>query len=197
MGKKSHIFYTVLSPLAVFLFKIIFLPKIKGKENIPKQKGAILAGNHLTNLDWIMVMAGTRRFVHFLAKAELFKLRFFNWFFTNSGLIPVYRTGKDKKALETAIKCLKNGELVGVFPEGRLNKTSKNTVLPFKIGAVKMAHETECPIVAFTIKGKYIPFARSIEIIFQKPYYVTKENLEEENKILVRKVCSELNDRKK
>ena len=194
--KNRNIFYKIFSPIVSMLFYIIFLPKVKGRENIPKKKAAILAGNHKSNLDCFMVILSTRRCVHFLAKAELFKLSFFNWFFRNSGLIPVYRNGKDKKALETAVEYLKNGEIVGVFPEGRLNKKSKTTVLPFKIGAVKMAKETGKPIIPFTIKGKYIPFARSIEIIFQKPFYVTDNNLDEANKILERKVCKPLNERK-
>lgn len=195
MNKSRHIFYEVFSPIVSVLFYIIFIPKVKGKENIPNKEGAILAGNHKSNFDCFMVILSTSRCVHFLAKAELFKLKFFNWFFSNSGLIPVYRNGKDKKALETAIDRLKKGELVGVFPEGRLNKTSQNTVLPFKIGAVKMSQETGCPIIPFTIRGRYIPFAHSIEIVFQEPYYVTKQNLEEANKKLERKVCSKLNER--
>ncbi len=193
--KSKDIFYKIFSPIVLLLFYIIFLPKIKGREHIPKKTGAVLAGNHITNLDCFMVMAGTRRCIHFLAKAELFKFSITNWFFKNSGLIPVYRNGKDRKALDSAIDYLKNGKLVGVFPEGKLNKTSVKTVLPFKIGAVKMARETKTPIVPFTIKGKYIPFIRSIEIVFQEPYYVTNENLESENEILVRKVCSKLNER--
>ena len=195
--KNRNIFYKLFSPIVSVLFYIIFLPKVKGRENIPKKNGAVLAGNHKTNLDCFMVILSTRRCVHFLAKAELFKLRFFNCFFNNSGLIPVYRNGKDKKALETAIERLKKGELVGVFPEGRLNKTSKNSVLPFKIGAVKMAKETGCPIIPFTIKGRYIPFAHSIEIVFGEPYFVEKSNLEDANNILKEKVCGQLNDRKK
>lgn len=194
--KNRNIFYKMFSPIVSMLFYIIFLPKVKGRENIPKKKAAILAGNHKSNLDCFMVILSTRRCVHFLAKAELFKLSFFNWLFRNSGLIPVYRNGKDKKALETAVEYLKNGEIVGVFPEGRLNKTSKTTVLPFKIGAVKMAKETGKPIIPFTIKGRYIPFARSIEINFQRPFYVTDNNLDEANKILERKVCKPLNERK-
>ena len=194
--KNRNIFYKIFSPIVSMLFYIIFLPKVKGRENIPKKKAAILAGNHKSNLDCFMVILSTRRCVHFLAKAELFKLSFFNWFFRNSGLIPVYRNGKDKKALETAVEYLKNGEIVGVFPEGRLNKTSKTSVLPFKIGAVRMAQETKRPIIPFTIKGRYIPFARSTEINFQKPFYVTDNDLDEANKILERKVCKPLNERK-
>ena len=195
--KNRDIFYKIFSPIVSMFFYIIFLPKVKGRENIPKKKAAILAGNHKSNLDCFMVILSTRRCVHFLAKAELFKLSFFNWFFRNSGLIPVYRNGKDKKALEAAVEYLKNGEIVGVFPEGRLNKTSKKTVLPFKIGAVRMAQETKRPIIPFTIKGRYIPFARSTEINFQKPFYVTDNDLDEANKILERKVCKPLNERKK
>lgn len=194
--KNRNIFYKLFSPIISLLFYIIFLPEVKGKENIPREKGAILAGNHKTNLDCFMVILSTRRCVNFLAKAELFKLSFFNWFFSNSGLIPVYRNGKDKKALETAKDRLKKGELVGIFPEGRLNRSS-NLLLPFKIGAVKMAKDTGCPIIPFTINGRYIPFARSIEIVFGKPYYVQESNLEEANKILERKVRSILNERKK
>ncbi len=193
--KSKNIFYKMFSPFVSLLFYIIFLPKVKGKENIPKSSGAILAGNHKSNLDCFMVILSTRRCVHFLAKAELFKFRFFNWFFKNSGLIPVYRNGKDKKALETAIEFLEKGKLVGVFPEGRLNK-NKTTVLPFKIGAIKMANKTKCPIVPFTIRGRYIPLAHSIEIVFDEPYYVEENNLEEANKILERKVSRELNERK-
>lgn len=195
--KSSNIFYKLFSPIVSVLFYIIFLPKVKGKENIPKKNGAILAGNHKSNLDCFMVIISTRRCVHFLAKAELFKLRFFNWFFGNSGLIPVYRNGRDKKALEAAVEHLKRNELIGVFPEGRLNKNSRNALLPFKIGAVKMAKETGCPIIPFAIKGRYIPFAHSIEIVFDEPYFVKEDNLDEANDILKEKVWSKLNDRKK
>lgn len=195
--KNKNIFYKLFSPIVSLVFYIIFIPKVKGKENIPKKNGAVIAGNHKTNFDCFMVILSTRRCVHFLAKAELFKLSFFNWFFSNAGLIPVYRNGKDKKALETAIDRLENGELVGVFPEGRLNKSSRNSLLPFKIGAVKMAKETGCPIIPFAINGKYIPFAHSIEIVFGEPYFVEGNNLEEANKILERKVCSHLNGKKK
>lgn len=192
--KSSNIFYMLFSPIVSVLFYILFFPKVKGKENIPKKGGAILAGNHISNLDCFMVILSTGRCIHFLAKSELFKLSFFNWFFTNSGLIPVYRNGKDKKALENAIALLNRKKLVAVFPEGHLNKVSKNSVLPFKIGAVKMARETGCPIVPFTIRGKYIPFAHSIEIIFQEPYFLKDENLQKENENLERKVCSKLNE---
>ena len=195
--KRSNMFYKAFSPIVSVLFYVIFLPRVKGKENIPKRKGVILAGNHKSNLDCFMVVLSTGRCVHFLAKAELFKLSFLNWFFRNSGLIPVYRNGKDRKAYESAVECLEKGRVVGVFPEARLNKASKNSVLPFKIGAVKMANETQCPIVPFAIRGRYIPFAHSIEITFGKPFYVSQNNLDEANKILEGKVCDLLNERKK
>lgn len=195
--KRSNIFYKAFSPIVSVLFYVIFLPRVKGKDNIPKRKGAVLAGNHKSNLDCFMVILSTGRCVHFLAKAELFKLSLFNWFFSNSGLIPVYRNGRDRKAYESAVECLERGRLVGVFPEARLNKKKKSSLLPFKIGAVKMAEETKCPIIPFAIRGKYIPFAHSIEITFGKPFYVNNNNLDDANKTLEGKVCDLLNERKK
>ena len=195
--KSRDVLYKLLSPIVSVLFYIIFLPRVRGTENIPKRNGAILAGNHKSNLDCFMVILSTGRCVHFLAKAELFKLSFFNWFFRNSGVIPVYRNGKDKRALEAGTKNLEQGKLVGVFPEGRLNNKNKNSVLPFKIGAVKMARETGCPIIPFTIRGKYIPLAHSIEIVFSEPYFVEGNDLEGANNKLKEKVCSQLNGRAK
>ena len=194
--KSNNVLYKLLSPLAVGLFFIIFLPRVKGRGNIPKANAAVLAGNHLTVLDCFLVMSGTKRCIHFLAKSELFKFRITNWFFKNAGLIPVFRNGRDKRALESAVECLKNGALVGVFPEGTVNKGESGSLLPFKIGAVKMAQEAAAPIIPFTISGRYIPFCRSIEIVFHKPFYVGDGNLGEQNKILVKKVCNSLNDKK-
>ena len=69
---KNPILYRVLKPAAVFLFRIAYRPKIYGKENIPKSGAVVLAGNHKKFWDCFMVMAGTGRCVHFLAKSELF-----------------------------------------------------------------------------------------------------------------------------
>ena len=180
---KEPFLYRLLKPAAVALFRFVFRPKIYGKENIPESSAVVLAGNHIKFWDCFMVMAGTKRCVHFLAKSELFGNAFTKWFFTTAGIIPVYRNGKDKAALADAEKYLDNGCVIGIFPEGTTNKTAE-PLLPFKIGAVKMASETNSPIVPFVINGSYKPFKSNVEITFQKPISLECDDLSEENQRL-------------
>ena len=177
---KEPLLYRSIKPIAVGLFSAIFRPRIRGKENIPKDCAVVLAGNHIKFWDCFMVMASTKRCVHFLAKSELFGNFFTKWFFTTAGIIPVHRNRKDKAALEDAEKYLNCGCVIGIFPEGTTNKTDA-PLLPFKIGAVKMASDTNSPIVPFTINGKYVPFKSNVEIAFQKSIYPKSDDLNLEN----------------
>ncbi len=188
---SEPLLYRVIKPLAVSMFRVIFRPKILGSDNIPKKGAVVLAGNHIKFWDCFMVMASTKRCVHFLAKAELFSNLFTNYFFKTAGIIPVHRNRKDKAALEDAKKYLLTDCVVGIFPEGTINK-SDEPLLPFKIGAVKMAADTKSPIVPFTISGKYSPFKSNIKIEFHEPLYVESDNLTTENEKLRDVVCSNL-----
>lgn len=188
---KEPLLYRIIKPIAVLLFRLIFRPKINGINNIPENCAAVLAGNHIKFWDCFMVMAATKRCVHFLAKSELFSNFFTKWFFTTAGIIPVHRNRKDKAALVDAEKYLENSCVIGIFPEGTTNKTNE-PLLPFKIGAVKMASDTNSPIVPFVINGEYKPFKRSVEITFQEPVYINNDNLIEENEKLRELIYSNL-----
>ena len=189
--RKEPFIYRFLYPGIISLFRIIFRPDFYGKENIPKDGAFVLAGNHIKFLDCFMVIASTRRCIHFLAKAELFKYPITNWFFNTAGIIPVHRERKDKAALEDAIKYLNHGCAVGIFPEGRVNKTEER-LLPLKFGAVKMASETNTIVVPFSINGSYKPFKKSIDITFHEPTYIDPRNLAEENERLYKIIYSGL-----
>lgn len=108
-----------------------------------------------------------------MAKKELFESKFTNFFFRNMGCIPVNRSIHDKDAKNEAVEVLKNNEVLGIFPEGTVNKTNE-IVLPFKYGAVSFAKKTNAYIVPFAITGKYKIFRRSIKITYGKPYKVKK-----------------------
>lgn len=185
---NSPILYRLVRPLGVLLTRGIFRPRVIGKENIPKTGAVVIAGNHQFVLDPLLIGIATKRCVHFLAKKEIFKYRFTNWFMQNCGIIPVDRSRKDHDALAAAKQYLKDGEAVGVFPEGTILKPA-GSILPFKFGAVKMARDTGCPIVPFTINGSYIPFQGRLEIIFHEPVYVKGEDLTEENDDLRERVA--------
>lgn len=189
----SPTIYWALRPLLKLVFYVVFWPRVKGKENIPKEGGAILAGNHIFVLDPFCVGSGSRRCVHFLGKYEIFKYKWSNWLFRQAGVIPVHRQRKDRAALEAAEDYLKAGALVALFPESTIIKPEGIRILPFKMGAVKMAYDTGCPIVPFTINGKYIPIFGRISITFHEPFYVKSDDLEAEREKLVQKVCAGLN----
>lgn len=166
---KDALLYKITRPIITVLFKLFFTPKIIGKENIPKSGKVILAGNHTSNFDCLLLISSTKRNIHFLAKKELWngpkKI-----IFANMGLIPVDRKNKDHQALSSSIAYLENNLLIGIFPEGTTEKEGK--MLDFKIGAVKMAKDTNSPIVPFIITGNYKLFSKNLRIEFLKPIMI-------------------------
>lgn len=175
-------FYKIIRPFVFFIVKVFFHPKVKGLENIPKTGGVVLAGNHTKWLDPVMLVGLVKRQVHFLAKKELFDGILCS-FVHGMGCVSVNRKIHDKNALNSAEEYLNNGLCVGIFPEGTINRT-KDVIMPFKIGAVKMSHDTNSKLVPFIITGKYKIFGKSVCIEFLKPISIG-DNLDEENQRLM------------
>ena len=138
-------------------------------------------------------MSTSKRTIHFLAKDSLVK-GVKGLVFKHMGIIPVNRKIHDKDALSEAKKVLNNKEVIGIFPEGTINRT-KDMTLPFKIGAVKMAKDTDTLLVPFTITNKYKLFRKSVTIEFYKPYKVV-DDLDIENNKLRSFISSELKRKK-
>jgi len=181
---KEPLLYKILIPLDK-LFITLYRPTYNNLENIPKTGSVILAGNHTSKLDPLLLMSSTNRCIHFLAKIELFK-GIKKVFFKNLGIIPVDRKRKNPEAISLGNKYLLNNKVIGIFPESTINKT-KDIIMPFKYGAVKMAKETDSYIVPFAITNKYELLKKSVTISFGKPYKVS-EDIETENKKLENKV---------
>ena len=192
----NYIIYKIIKFIGTPLFRLVYLSRSYGKNNIPKDGSVILAGNHTSVLDALIMVSTPKRTVHMMAKKELFESRFTNFFFRSMGCIPVNRSIHDKNAKNEAVEVLKNNEVLGIFPEGTVNKTNE-IVLPFKYGAVSFAKKTNAYIVPFAITGKYKIFRRSIKITYGKPYKV-KQDLEVENNRLmntVKRMIKEGNDK--
>lgn len=174
---------------------VLFMkPTIIHKENIPKG-GFLYAGTHVSYLDAFEVGYTTLRCVHFIAKKELFKGLFLNKFFRFLGLIPVDRKNKDPEAKAEAIKNLKNDNIVCIFPEGTINKT-KEYILPFKYGAVSIAHKANKPIVPFAIVGKPKIFNYHTKVIIGKPISIKTGDYVNETKILENEVIKLIKEAK-
>lgn len=182
----KRVIYSLVKTLGTPIFKLLYRPQYIGLENIPKHGSVILAGNHTKTLDAAIMISGPKRVVHMLAKKELFKSKLSNWFFKNMGCISVDRSIHDSNAKNEAIEVLNNNELIGLFPEGTVNKTNE-VLMPFKYGAVSFAKKTGSYIVPFGITGKYKLFKKSIKITFGQAYKINSD-IDIENKILFNKV---------
>ena len=191
---KDPILYKIVRPIIKFLVKLVFHPKYIGLENIPDTGKVVLGGNHTNNLDCLLIISSTNRVVHFLAKDSLYK-GIKKPIFKNMGIIPVDRTIHDKSALTTAKNYLLDEKLIGIFPEGTINKTD-DIIMPFKIGCVKMAYDTDAYIVPFIITGKYKIFKNNLTIEFLVPYKISSDDLTYENNILMNKISEILEKRK-
>ena len=189
-------FYKYIAKPLIFIYtKIILRPKIIGIENIPKTGRVILAGNHTHNLDSVMIAAINKRVIHFLAKDDLLKgLK--KIIFKNMGIIPVNRKIHDKGALNKAINILNEDKVIGIFPEGTTNKTN-DIILPFKIGAVKMASDTNTPIIPFVITGNYKLYNNNLCIEFLKPIKILpQDDLNEYNKKLMSIISQKIKEKR-
>ena len=172
--KEPSFYRFIAKPVITLYVKIFLRPKVIGINNIPNEGRVVLAGNHTNDLDSVMLVGINKRVVHFLAKDSLLK----GWkkiIFSGMGIIPVNRSIHDKDALNNAINELNNDKVVGIFPEGTINRTN-DIIIPFKYGAVKMASETNTPIVPFVITGNYKLFNKNLRIEFLEPIKISRED---------------------
>ena len=172
----------VLAPI----FKLYYNPTIIGKENIPKEGSILIVGNHKHLMDQCLAIISTKRVIHYMAKKEYFDGKF-AWFFKLAGCIRVDRSKKDENAKSSGLEVLRNGEVLGLFPEGTRNRT-ENFLLPFKFGAVSMANKTDSYLVPFGITGDYKFRSKNLTIRFGKPLKAF-DDLEKANKKLEEEVA--------
>ena len=184
---KDKLFYKIVRPLLVLYIKL-YKPTVINSKAIKESGSVILAGNHTSYNDPLLVAYATKRQVHFFAKDSLYKgLK--KVIFKGLGIIPVNRKIKDRNSLNMGIKALNNNLVVGIFPEGTINKTN-DVIMPFKYGAVKMAKETNTTIVPFAITHKYKLLKKSVKIEFGDSYIVEDNDLTIENEKLMKIVSN-------
>ncbi len=118
---------------------------------IPDTGPVILAGNHISSWDAILLGLACRREVHFLAKQELFRNRLFGHVLRKVNVIPLSRDGSDTQALRRAIEILKRGGVLALFPEGTRSKTGQ--LGKAKSGAGYVACASGASVIPVQIRG--------------------------------------------
>ena len=151
-----------------------FYPSVVyGAENIP-ESGALIVGNHLSNLDSVFVrrlFKGDGVFI--LAKKELFKNKLLGKILSSFGAIPVNRDNPDMKTLLSAVNVLRRDQKLVIFPEGKRNKTGKTWLLPFKGGSFVLAAKSKKPVVPLVVLKKAKMF-RKTPVIIGKPFELSE-----------------------
>ena len=142
--KRNH-FYFFWRALTMPLFKLIYRTKYIGKENVPADGAYILASNHCHATDPILIGIGLKREIHFMAKEELFKNKFVNWFIRKLGAFPVDRGKADTGSIRHFEEVLNEGSLIGIFIEGTRSKDGE--FLPPKNGCSLIAWDTKAAVI--------------------------------------------------
>lgn len=122
-----------------------------GVENVPKTGAVILAGNHSSYLDPPLIIAAVPRHVHFMAKAELFRVPVLGAIMRRIETFPVQRGASDRSAIRTSLELLARGEAVALFPEGTRSRSGE--LLPPQKGVASIALRSRAPVIPVGITG--------------------------------------------
>jgi 1-acyl-sn-glycerol-3-phosphate acyltransferase len=155
----------VVKPLMRTWFRI----RLVGEEHIPEVGPVILASNHRSNMDPVLLASAVRRPVAFMAKAELF-VGPLGWIMRWIGQFPVRRGGIDREALRRTDAVLARGSMLGLFPEGTRGDGRFASVHP---GLAYIVVRQQCPVVPVAIFGTervrrrfgWLPFASPVRIV--------------------------------
>jgi 1-acyl-sn-glycerol-3-phosphate acyltransferase len=137
------------------LFKLLFTYDCVGEEKLPATGGAVVAANHPSYLDPILLSLQVERPIRFMAWDALFRLPLLGSLVRLFGAFPVdTRTGHGREAYEAAKALVLEGELVGIFPEGRRSRAGWMEE-ELRAGAARLSLETGAPLVPATIRGAF------------------------------------------
>lgn len=165
---KRNKLLLVLKIILYPFYRLLFWYSVTGLENIPQTGGVIFSSNHISYLDPVLWIIVIRRRIRFMAKQELFKHPLLGWFLRRMDVFGVERGSGDMAAVKTAIRVVRNGEILGLYPEGTRSKDGKPGRA--KTGVALIAKAAKCDVVpaAVICRGKLRPFKR-IRLVVGKP----------------------------
>ncbi|MEV6654716.1 lysophospholipid acyltransferase family protein [Streptomyces sp. NPDC051219] len=193
--------YVLLGPL----LRLLFRPRTDGLEHVPAEGAAIVAGNHLSFADPLLMPAVLKRRITFLAKAEYFTApgltgRLTASFLRSAGQIPVDRSGRaaGQAALREGLGVLTKGELLAIYPEG--TRSPDGRLYKGKVGVAMMALAAQVPVIpcamvgTFEIRppGRVLPRTRPVVIRFGEPLDFSRFTGMEHHRTVLRAVTDEI-----
>jgi 1-acyl-sn-glycerol-3-phosphate acyltransferase len=199
-------FYWLMKQVVVGpLVKALFRVWVVGEENVPRRGAAILASNHLSFIDSVLLPLYLRRRIAFLAKSEYFSGRGLKgWatktFMSATGQLPIDRSGgkASEASLRTGLKVLSRGSLLGIYPEGTRSPDGK--MYRGRTGVARMVIEAGVPIIPVAMidtekampTGRRLPRIRRMGIIIGEPLDFSRFEGMESDRFILRSVTDEL-----
>jgi 1-acyl-sn-glycerol-3-phosphate acyltransferase len=170
-----QLFHSIANRAAALFMKALFgyssRVRAVGLENTEHASGFLLASNHISHFDPFIISSVVRRKIDWMAMAEFFPLPIVGLFLRAVDAFPAERDRADRKTIRTAIERLKDGRIVGVFPEGGIRDGAQSLLegAPVRAGASTLAHIAQVPILPCVILGSdrlyskrsWLPFRRA------------------------------------
>jgi 1-acyl-sn-glycerol-3-phosphate acyltransferase len=188
------------------ILKVLMRPWSKGREHVPAKGPAIIASNHLSFSDSVIMPLAIPRRVTFPAKAEYFTRKgVLGWvmkmFFLSLGQVPMDRSGgrASAVALDTAVEILNKGELFGIYPEG--TRSPDGRLYKGKTGVARLALRTGVPVIPVAMIGsdKSLPVGKILPnlrvrpgVVFGAPLDFSRYVGQENDRDVLRKVTDEV-----
>ncbi len=197
--------YWVVKIILTPILRVLYRPWVEGAENLPREGAALVASNHQSWMDWIFLPLMVPRKITFLAKSDYFtgtgpKGWFQRAFFTGTGQVPIERTGgsASNEALQTGLKILASGKLLGVYPEG--TRSPDGRLFRGKTGVARMALAAGVPVVPVAMVGLYdvapegrlIPKVHRVGLRIGKPLDFSRYEGMEDSPQVLRSITDEI-----
>jgi len=155
--------YKILLEIVILAFRvfcgIVHPVRVTGKENLPAEGGYMLCVNHISFLDPVVTVLYVKRHIRFMGKKELFKNKIVAGVLDAVGAFPVDRGHADLAAIREAIKTLKDGKCLGIFPQGTRSADNEHTEMHG--GAALIVQRTGSPVIPMYIDGPYKFFRKT------------------------------------
>jgi 1-acyl-sn-glycerol-3-phosphate acyltransferase len=199
------VFYWVVKAILTPVLRVLFRPWVEGAEHIPQTGAAIFASNHLSFSDSIFLPLMVPRKITFLAKADYFtgtgvKGMLTKAFFAGVGQVPIDRSGgaASEAALQTGLRILREGHLLGLYPEG--TRSPDGRLYRGKTGIARMALEAGVPVIPVAMintdvvqpTGKKIPRLGRVGIRIGKPLDFSRYAGMETDRFVLRSITDEI-----
>ncbi len=159
LAASGAAWYAVLQQVARVLFAVVFRIRVEGRRRLPRRGGVLVVSNHQSYLDPVLAAVGMPRPFHPMARRSLFRFPPFAWLIRSLHAFPVRRGSADMGAVREALRRLKGGAVVLMFPEG--TRTRDGAIGRLRAGPVMLARRAGVPILPLVIDGAFEAWPRS------------------------------------